>query len=336
MIVMSVLENLLLMIGGITVFLFGLTLMSDSLQSIAGEKLRAVLARVTGSPLKGVLAGTGVTAVVQSSTAVNIMLVGFVNVGAIGLKQAIPVVMGSNIGTTVTAQLVSLSGSNALDITALGSLAAFIGFLLTFTKNSLAKKIGGVLLGFGMIFIGLEIMNTSICAFRTYAFFRRLFMAGHPLLMLMNGFLLTAVVQSSSAVSSVMIILALNGLITFESGMYLLLGTNIGAGVAVLIVSSNMTKEARQVAVANVLFNVVGTAIMLLPIMTFEGQVAAFFAQISGGIERQIANFHTMFNLLVTIILLPFVGAFERLVVAVSSPLKLKGKSQGARRKAVG
>lgn len=319
MMVINVIENLLLMLGGITVFLYGLSVMSENVRAVAGGKLGVLLARATGSPLRGVISGAVATAVVQSSTAINIMLVGFVNAGIIGLAQAIPVVMGANVGTTVTAQLVSLSGSNIFNITAMGSLVAFIGFLLTLGKAERARRAGGIMLGFGLVFIGLEIMNASVCAFRTYSLFRRLFTVSHPLLMLVNGFLITAITQSSSAVSSFMIILALNGIITFEGGMYLLLGANIGAGVAVLIVSAGLGEEARRVALANLLFNILGTAILIVPLMLFEGQVACFFARVSGGIERQIANFHTAFNLFTTLTLLPFVKFFERLVVVLSS-----------------
>lgn len=334
MLVKSFMENLLLMIGGITVFLFGLRLMSDHLQRIAGSRMKKMLSKATDSRLKGVAVGAAVTAVIQSSTATEIMLVGFVNAGALGLAEAISVVMGANIGTTVTAQLVSLSGNNAFDITAFGSLAAFVGFLLTFFKKPAACHIGYILLGFGMIFIGLEIMNSTVCAFRDYEFFRRLFTAENPLILMLNGLLITGIVQSSSAVSSVMIILALNGLISFENSMFLILGTNIGAGIAVLFVSTSMSIDAKRVAVANILFNVIGMLVLIVPLVMFESEIASFFAAISGGIERQIANFHTLFNIAVTLLLLPLLKPFERLVVKMTSLPKgrrLKRKHAPAR-----
>lgn len=304
----------MLLLGGIAIFMFGLKQISDNVQALAGKKMKGLLSTVTGSRLKGVIAGASVTGVLQSSTATNIMLVGFVNAGVLTVGQAIPVVMGANIGTTVTAQLVSLSGSNLFNVTALGSLVAFIGFVLGFFKGEKTKCIGAVAFGFGLIFIGLEIMNNAIFAFRGYAFFKRLFMAKNPLILILNGLLITGIVQSSSAVSSVMIILAVNGLITFESSAYLILGANIGAGLAVLLVSATLTENARKVAVANIVFNVVGALVCLIPLVIFEGEIAKFFALISGGVERQIANFHTIFNLVVTIVLLPFVGLFEKIV----------------------
>ena len=161
MLIKSFLENILLMLGGITVFLYGMRLMSDNMQAIAGGKMKQLLENATSTGVKGVAVGASVTAIIQSSTATNIMLVGFVNAGVLGLGQAISVVMGANIGTTITAQLVSLSGSNAFDITAFGSLIAFVGFILTFTKGKLAEKIGQIMFGFGAIFIGLENYNAS-------------------------------------------------------------------------------------------------------------------------------------------------------------------------------
>ena len=314
MLVKNFIENLLLMIGGITVFLHGLNLMSENMQEIAGGKMKRLLASATSSPIKGVAAGAAVTAVIQSSTATGIMLAGFVNAGALGFSEAVSVIMGANIGTTVTAQLVSLSGNDLFDITAFGSLVAFAGFLLTFSEKPVVFRVGRIMLGFGLIFIGLEIMNESIFAFRNYEFFKRLFTASSPFILILNGFLITGIVQSSSAVSSVMIILALNGLINFESSMYLVLGANIGAGVAVLFITAPMSAEARKVAVANIAFNVIGMLLVLPPLMLFEKEIAGFFVAISGGIERQVANFHTLFNLAVTVALLPFVKPFVKLV----------------------
>ena len=317
MLVMSFISNLLLTMGGITIFLHGLKLLSNNMQALAGGRMKKLLSAATSSRLKGVAAGAIATAAVQSSTATGIMLAGFVNAGALSVYQAVPVIMGANVGTTVTAQLVSLSGSDLFDVTALGSLVAFVGFLFTFSSKRPLNLTGNAMLGFGIVFIGLEMMNASIYAFRSYAFFRRLFMAENPFVLILNGFLITGIVQSSSAVSSVMIILALNGLITFENSAYLILGTNIGAGLAVLFVSSNMSGEARKVAIANLMFNIVGACIFIVPMLVFEERIAGFFAAISGSIERQVANFHTVFNLSVTLVLLPFNKVFVRAVDAI-------------------
>ena len=314
MLIKSFIENLLLAVGGITVFLYGLKLMSENVQTLAGGKMKKLLSSATGSRVKGVAAGAAVTAVIQSSTATSIMLAGCVNTGVIDLVRVVPVIMGANIGTTVTAQLVSLSGSALFDVTAIGSLAAFAGFLATFSSRRAFSVAGGVTLGFGLIFIGLEIMNESVYSFGNYAFFRRMFTASNPFILMLNGFLITGIVQSASAVSSVMIVLAGSGVINFESSAYLILGTNIGAGMATLFVSASMGAEAKKVAIANVAFNVIGMMITIAPLMLFEKPTAAFFASLGGGIERQVANFHSLFNVAVTLVLLPFVKPFVKLV----------------------
>jgi len=291
--------------------------------------MQGILKGATKSRLLGAATGAAVTAVLQSSTATSVMLVGFVNGGIMTLSSALPVVMGANVGTTVTAQLVSLSGSNLFNVTAVGSLIGFVGFLMGFSKKGAVRSAGNVMLGFGELFIGLEIMSTTVSAFSGYELFRRLFTVESPLLLILNGFLITALVQSSSVVSSVMIILAINGVISFESSTYLILGTNIGAGVAVLLVASAMSDEARRVAVANVVFNVIGTAVCLPLLILLEGEIGSFFLAIIGGIERQIANFHTVFNFVTTAVLLPLVRPFEKLVILVSG--KKRARRTGRR-----
>ncbi len=325
------LENALLLLGGIALFLSGLKGMSANVQSLAGKRMKTLLGRFTGNRLYGALTGCAVTAVIQSSTASNIMLVGFVSAGAMSLGQAVPVVMGANIGTTVTAQLVALSGEGAFSVTAIAAFIGFLGFLTGLIKNPRAERVGGIMLGFGCVFIGLEVMNGAVIAFKEFAFFRRLFAVQNPFALMLNGFLITAVVQSSSAVSSVMIVLAMNGLISFEGSMYLILGTNIGAGVAVLLVGATSSREAVQVAVANILFNVMGALLFLPFIVAFEDAIGSFFLSFSGSIERQVANFHTVFNLLSTALMLPFTRPFETLVVKICSLFESKRKSAPAK-----
>ena len=309
-----IVENVLFLLGGASVFLYGLKIMSANIQKLAGRKMQGLLSRSTSSRIKGAAVGAAVTAVIQSSTAANVMLAGFVNAGAISSAQAMAVVMGANVGTTITAQLVSLSGNSLFNVTAAGSVAALVGFLLSFSKRERREAFGNALFGLGALFIGLEIMNGSVIALHGNDFFKRLFLAENPLALVLNGLLITGVVQSSSAVSSVIILLARGGLIGFADGAYMLLGTNVGAGIAVLFVGASMGTEAKKVAVANLLFNVLGTLLFLPPMMIFENRLTAFFAQISGEIERQTANFHTLFNLVSTAVLLPFSKPFYRAV----------------------
>ena len=314
MIVKCIVENVLVLLGGITLFLYGLKLMSEGMQSLVGNKMRRLLGATCKSPTVGVLLGTGVTAVTQSSTATNVMLIGFVNAGALTLAQAVGVIMGANIGSTVTAQLVSLSGSEVFNVTAIASLVALSGLIISFSGRRFFKSLGGVMLGLGFVFIGIEIMNSSAFQFKDYTFFRRLFMTKSPVFLILNGILITGIVQSSSAVSSVMIILAINGLISFEGSAFLILGTNIGAGIAVLLVSAPMSVEAKKVAVANLIFNVIGTLVWIVPLIAFKDGILRAFSLLGGGIERQIANFHTIFNLSTTLLLLPFVKQFVWLI----------------------
>ncbi|MBP5194289.1 MAG: Na/Pi symporter, partial [Clostridia bacterium] len=218
-------ENALFLLGGVSVFLYGLRLMSVNMQKLAGKKMQALLSRSTSSRIKGAAVGAAVTAVIQSSTAANVMLAGFVNAGAISSAQAMAVVMGANVGTTITAQLVSFSGNSLFNVTAAGSLVAFIGFLFSFSKKGGREAFGSALFGLGALFIGLEIMNGSVIALHGNDFFKRLFLAENPFVLVLNGLLITGVVQSSSAVSSVIILLARGGLIGFADGAYMLLGT---------------------------------------------------------------------------------------------------------------
>ncbi len=311
---MYVLENVLLSLGGITLFLLGLKFMSENMEGLTGQKLKSVMSSVTSNRFSGVLAGAGVTAILQSSVAVNIILVGFVSNNVLNFYQASSIIMGSNIGTTMTAHLVSLSSNKAFDITAIGSLILFIGFIFSFSKKKNLMLIGNVMAGFGMLFLGLEIINKSIIYFKNFELFRNVFLVDNEILLVLNGLFITAIVQSSSAVTSVMIILASNGLITFENSMFLVLGANIGTCMAVIVASLSKNKDAQKTALFNLAFNCFGTLILFLPLTIFKSQVADVFMQFSGGIERQIANFHTLFNLFVTIVLLPILKPFTKLI----------------------
>lgn len=311
---MYILENILLSIGGITLFLLGLKFISENMENLSSNKVKSLIYNVTKNKYVGVLAGAGVTSLVQSSIATNVIVVGFVSSGIMSFYNACSVIMGSNVGTTVTAHLVSFSQSTFFNVTALGSLIGFIGFLISFAKNKNVALFGNVLTGFCMIFIGLDVINNGVVFFKNYEFFRSIFLVNSDVLLLLNGIVITAIVQSSSAVSSVIIILASNALIDFSSSIFLILGANIGTCLPVIIASLNKSEEALKTAFFNLLFNVVGVLILFLPLSLFKGQTAGVFSLFSNSIEKQIANFHTLFNLFVTTIFLPFLKYFTAFI----------------------
>lgn len=310
---MFVLRYILLTLGGITFFILGLKFMSENMEKLTGKKMQKVLRTFTKNKYAGVLTGAVSTALIQSSIATNVILVGFVSSGILSFYSASAVVMGANIGTTITAQLVALSGNSAFDITALGSLIAFIGLILSFSKNEKLNLTGGIFAGFGMLFFGLNVISDSVAYFKNFEAFRRIFLVKNHFILLLNGIIVTAIIQSSSAVTSIMIILASNGLINFESAMFLILGTNIGTCVCVLFAASGKSVEAKRSAFFNIFFNIIGAVILFLPLSLFSSQVANAFASFSGGIERQIANFHTLFNVSVTVLILPVLEPVTKL-----------------------
>lgn len=311
---MQIIRYVLLMLGGITFFILGLKYMSENMERLAGQKMQKVLASFTKNELSGVLTGAISTAVMQSSIATNVILIGFVSSGMLTFYSASAVIMGANIGTTITAQLVALSGSGFFDVTAFGSLVAFVGLLLSFLNKPKIQLIGSFMAGFGMLFFGLEVISDSVAFFKNFEFFRNIFLVKNHLLLFLNGFIITAIIQSSSAVTSVMIILGLNGLLTFESSMFIILGANVGTCLCVLVASYNKPVEARRAGWFNILFNLTGALVLFIPLSIFSEQVSYAFSCFSGGIERQIANFHTLFNLFVTLILLPILKPFTNLI----------------------
>ena len=325
--------NFLTLLGSLSLFLFGMSVMGTALEKRAGGSLKAILAKLTNGKFSGLLTGLAVTAVIQSSSATTVMVVGFVNSGLLSLKQSIPVIMGANIGTTVTAQLVSLSGKQFFDITAFGAAICFIGFLISLLKNKKVKSVGGVMVGFGMLFFGLDIVNDGVLFFKNFEAFRKIFLVKNELLLFLNGILVTAIIQSSSAVTSIMILLAGNGLLSFENSMFLILGANVGTCLCVIAASINKPVEARRTAFFNFAFNLFGSVVLFLPLILFKTEVAAWFASFSHGTERMIANFHTLFNLVVTAVLLPALKPFTRLIAKIISD---KNAAETARGKAAG
>lgn len=289
------------LMGGLGLFLYGMNLMGEGLQKSAGTRLKAIIKLLTSNIFMGVLVGTGVTAVIQSSSATTVMVVGFVNAGIMTLKQAIGVIMGANIGTTVTAQLVSFN-LNGMAPVALG-----IGIVLyLFGKNPKVKHIAEILIGFGMLFTGMEFMKDAVEPLRDYKGFTDMLVSfgQYPLLGLLLGFGITAIVQSSSASMGMLVALAAEGLIPLNAALPILYGQNIGTCVTSLLSSIGANKNAKRAAVIHLIFNVLGTILFL--IFLNKPVVSVVTGMDPGNVARQIANTHTLFNIISVLILLPF------------------------------
>lgn len=296
--------------GGLALFLYGMKIMRDGLEKFSGDHLRKFLEIVTTKPVMGVFVGTVVAATIHSSGATTVMVVGFVNAGLMTLRQAIGVIMGANIGTTVNAQIIAFR----LEDYVLPFIA--LGFALSyFSKRKNIKYIGQVILGFSILFLGLNIMTDSLAPLRNNPFMLSIISAigDHPWLGVIAGTIMTMMVQSSSATIGMLMALSAQGIMTLDAAIPILFGDNIGTCITALLASIGTNIWARRAAVAHVLFNVFGTIIFLVFLKGF----VAFVLLISpdGDIARQIANAHTSFNILSTIIFLPMVGFLEKTAI---------------------
>ena len=288
--------NLVQLLGGVGLFLFAIRLISESLQMLAGDKMRQIIGMLTRTPLLGVIVGAGVTMLIQSSSATTVMTVSFVDAGLMTLKQAIGVIMGANIGTTVTGQLL------AIKIKDFAYLFVIIGALLSFLKKERRlAHVGSGMLGFGLLFIGMQTMEGAMAFLRERQDIFLMF-SHNPLLGLAAGMLLTLLVQSSSATVGLTIALGVQGLLPLEAAIPIVLGDNIGTTITAILASIGTSRAAKQACAAHVLFNVIGVAIFL-PLMPLYIGLIQSTAQ---GIGHQIANAHTLFNVCNTILFLPF------------------------------
>lgn len=304
--------DLFFMFGGVAVMMFGMKLMGGGLEHVAGGGMKKMLGKITTNRFAGVGVGLAVTSIIQSSTATTVMLVGFVNIGLLTLVQATNVIMGANIGTTVTAHIVSLS--SVADIGAIAAMIGCIGVLMSMLlKNEKIVNIGNILGGLGLIFVGLEFISTYaksimfIDATTPHAWVESIFMADHfPLLLILIGIVLTALVHSSSTITSLMVVLASIGVLSFENALFLALGSNIGTCVTSILSSAGTNVNAKRTAFVHLTFNTFGCLIFVVPLWILKSDVTAFFASISSDVGQQIAIFHTLFNIVTTLILLPF------------------------------
>ena len=317
--IISILTALLTLTAGIGVFLVACTMMSSNLESAASRRLKQLFSHTGNNKLVGVGIGTLGTAAIQSSGAVTVMVIGFVNVGIMSLTQAATIIYGANIGTTVTAQLVALglSGSNSISTTVIFAAFAGIGaFMMLFSKSDTWKKTGGILTGFGMLFVGLSMMANAMDEFAALDSVK-LFLASirNPLLLVVLGAIITAIIQSSSVMTSIAITMAVTGLISLDQGIYLTMGSNIGSCVVAIIAGLTSGVAAKRTAMIHLIFNILGVALFfcaggLLKLTT--GGTYSFgilFERFFHTPQLQLAMFHTVFNVTTMLVALPLTNA---------------------------
>ena len=289
------------LLGGLALFLYGMQMMSDGLEEAAGDRMEKILEKLTSNRFIGVAVGALITAVIQSSSATTVMVVGFVNTGMMTLQQAVWIIMGANIGTTITGQLI------ALDVGAIAPLMAFVGVaMIVFLKNPKLHHIGKILAGLGILFIGMDMMGTSMEPLReSEVFISLMTQFNNPLIGIIAGAIFTAVIQSSSASVGILQTLAKGGLITFSSSVFVLFGMNIGTCITAVLASIGTNRSAKRTTIIHLMFNLIGTAIFTVLCLTLP--IADFVAAITPGKpDAQIANMHTLFNIATTLLLIPF------------------------------
>jgi len=306
--------------GGLALFLYGMEKMSDALKNVAGEKMKDILALLSNNRIMGLITGAAVTAVIQSSSVTTVMLVGFVSANLMSLSQTIGVILGADIGTTITAQIV------AFKVTKYALLPIAIGFAMLFiSKKENIQQYGYMIMGLGMIFFGMAVMSDAMHPLRTYQpFINLMSKMSNPIFGLLLAAVFTALVQSSSAAMGVVIVLAMQGLISLEAGIALALGANIGTCVTAGLASIGKPREAVRVAASHVAFKILGVLIMLPLIGPFANLIVHIspspaegltgIEALSSVLPRQVANAHTLFNVGIAIFFLPFVSQFARFI----------------------
>lgn len=322
--------------GGLALFLYGMHVLSGGLEKMAGGRMEAVLKKMTSNRLKGLLLGTGVTAVIQSSSAVTVMLVGLVNSGIMNLSQAINVTMGSSIGTTITAWILSLTGIdssnfwiNILKPANFSPVVAFIGIVLTMAgKKQKNKDIGTILVGFAVLMYGMTIMSGEVEALTDMPGFTGILtFFKNPVMGVIVGIIFTAVIQSSSASVGVLQAISMTGSITFGTAVPIIMGQNIGACTSAVIASFGASKKAKCVAVAHVLFKVIGTVIGLSVWLIADAVIGSGLSG-SAVSPFEIAVIHSVFNIFTTVIIFPFAGLLEKAVTAIVRDAKEKEEKE--------
>ncbi len=293
--------------GGVALFLYGVKMMSEALQFIAGDKMRQIIGNLTKTPLRGVFIGILVTVLIQSSTGTTVMTVSFVNAGLLTLKQAIGIIMGANIGTTITAQIIAFKiEAFALPLIALGVLLTIFG------KSKQLSYMGNGIVGLGLLFMGMQAMEGATHLISQHKDML-LILSKNPLTGVLAGMILTILIQSSAATIGLTMAVASQGLITLDAAIPIILGDNLGTTLTAIVVAMGSTRPAKQAAASHVLFNLLGTVIFLIAFPLYKSIVIASASDIG----RQIANAHTIFNVLNTIIFFPFVSLLAKLIEKV-------------------
>lgn len=292
--------DLISLLGGLSLFLYGMQMMSNGLEAAAGNKMKRILERLTANRILGVLVGAGITAVIQSSSATTVMVVGFVNSGMMTLQQAVWIIMGANIGTTITGQLI------ALDIGAIAPLFAFIGVaMIVFLKKEKLHHFGKIIAGLGILFIGMDMMSAAMMPLReSEAFISLMTQFSNPVLGILAGAIFTAIIQSSSASVGILQALASSGVIGLPQAVYVLFGQNIGTCITAVLAAIGTSRNAKCTTIIHLSFNIIGTIVFTIICM-----VTPFVSLMEGltpNVSAQIANTHTIFNITTTLLLLPF------------------------------
>lgn len=297
------------LLGGLGLFIYGMKLMGDGLENAAGEGLKKILEKVTKNPIIAVIVGTIVTAVIQSSSATTVMVVGFVNAGLMNLVQAAGIIMGANIGTTITAQLV------AFKLDEVAPLFVFIGAMMVmFVKTKRRREMGNIILGFGILFTGMGAMSEAMKPLTNSPIFQDVLttVGEHWYLGIIAGAIITGIVQSSSATTGILVALATAGAIDINMALPIIFGCNIGTCVTAMIATVGTNKTAHRAAMIHLIFNIAGTIIFLPVLIT--GVLADFVSIFSDSVTRQIANAHTVFNVVNTIIMIPLIPVLIKIV----------------------
>ena len=309
------LGNLFAFAGGLGMFLYGMNVMADGLQKTAGNKMRQLLGYLTNNRFLGVLVGALVTAIIQSSSATTVMVVGFVNAGIMNLTQAAGVIMGANVGTTITAWLVSANEwAGALKPEFFAPLILAIGaFIVTFSNKQKLNQKAEIAVGFGVLFIGLSFMSSSIGVYQSSPIFAKAFevLGGNPILGILVGAVVTAIIQSSSASVGILQTLAMKGIVNWRSAVFITLGQNIGTCITALLSSAGANKTAKRAAVIHLSFNIIGAAIYGIIMTIFFGVFDHLAMQHISSTE--ISIFHSIFNVSVTVLLFPFANVLVKL-----------------------
>jgi phosphate:Na+ symporter len=312
--------DVLELIGGLALFLFGMSVMGDGLEKSAGGRLKNILEKLTSNPLRGFLLGVGVTAVIQSSSATTVMVVGFVNSGVMKLSQAIGIIMGANVGTTITSWILSLSGIQGSNLfvkllkpSSFSPILALIGIILYLSKSGKRKDTGSILLGFAVLMFGMQTMSSAVSGLADVPEFTNiLLLFSNPLLGLLTGAALTAIIQSSSASVGILQALSSTGQVTYSTAIPIILGQNIGTCVTAMLSSVGASKNARRAAVVHLYFNAIGSLTFMALFYGLNALLRFQFVALPIN-QFGIAVVHTSFNVLCTLVMLPFAKGLERL-----------------------